>query len=114
MLNLVVALRLWASEWAHSAVKFFYDNWAVVQVVKTGKTRDAFLGDGSRIIWLLMATYDIDLQIEHIVGKKNIYAYALSQFYSSKHINSDLLQYFRDNFHWNEIPDLFLSLDLHV
>ena len=70
MLNIVVALRLWASEWAHSAVKFFCDNWAAVQVVKTGKTKDAFLGACSRNIWLLIATYDIDLQIEHIMGKK--------------------------------------------
>ena len=114
MLNIVVALRLWASEWAHSAVKFFCDNWAVVQVVKTEKTKDAFLGACSRNIWLLMATYDTDLQIEHIRGKKNIYADALSRIYSSKHVNPDLLQYLRENFHWRKIPEQFLNLNLHI
>ena len=62
MLNIFDALR--------SALKFFCDNWAVVQVLKTGKTKNAFLGACSHNIWLLMDTYDIDLQIEHIVGKR--------------------------------------------
>ena len=114
MLNIVVALRLWAPEWAHSTVKFFCDNWAVVQVVKTGKTRDAFLGACSRNIWLLAATYDIALQIEHIMGKKNIYADALSRIYSDKPINPQLVQYLRNNFCWRQIPEQFLNLDLHV
>ena len=50
--------------------QFFCGNWAVVQVVKTGKTKDAFLGACSCNIWLLMATYDIDLQMQHIMGKR--------------------------------------------
>ena len=33
MLNLVIALKLWASQWSHSVVKFHCDNSAVVQVV---------------------------------------------------------------------------------
>ena len=62
MLNVVVDLRLWATEWAYSAVKLFCDNLAVVQVVQTRKTRDSFLAACIRNIWLLMATYDIDFR----------------------------------------------------
>ena len=99
---------------AHSTVKFFCDNWAVVQVVKTGKTRDAFLGVCSRNIWLLAATFDIALQIEHIMGKKNIYANALSRIYSDKPVNPQLVQHLTSNFSWRRIPEQFLNLDLHV
>ena len=35
MLNLLIALKLWAHEWSHSVVRFFCDNLAVVQVVQT-------------------------------------------------------------------------------
>ena len=102
MINIVVALRLCASEWANSAVKVFCDNWAVVQGVKCRKTRDAFLRVCSHNIWPLMVTCDTDLQLEQ------------SQIYSSKHINSDLLQYLRDNFHWRKTTEHFLNLDLYV
>ena len=54
MLNVVVALRLWATEWAHSAVKLFSDNLAVVQVVQTGNTRDSFLAASHGFSWLHM------------------------------------------------------------
>ena len=43
MLNLVIALKLWAAKWSHSVVKFYCDNSTVVQVVQTGKTRDGML-----------------------------------------------------------------------
>ena len=43
MLNLVIALKLWARDCAHSAVKFYCDNLDVVQVVHPGKTRDNML-----------------------------------------------------------------------
>ena len=90
MLNVVVALRLWATEWAHSAVKLFCDNLAVVQVGQTGKTRDSFLAACIRNIWLLMATYDIDLQVQHIAGSQNEAADLLSRIYLDKRINNSL------------------------
>ena len=68
MLNLVIALKLWARDWAHSAVKFYCDNLAVVQVVRTGKTRDNMLALCLRNIWLITASYDTDLHIDHIQG----------------------------------------------
>ena len=56
MLNLVIALKLWAKNWAHSTVKFYCDNSAVVQVVQTGRTRDNMLALCLRNIWLILAT----------------------------------------------------------
>ena len=42
MLNIVLALRTWGSYWQHKKIKIFCDNLAVVQVVKSSKTKDKF------------------------------------------------------------------------
>ena len=43
MLNVLIALRLWAEDWACSSVCFTVTYLAVVLVVNSGKTRDGFL-----------------------------------------------------------------------
>ena len=40
MLNILIALRVWADQWAHKEVLFHCDNWAVVQVIQTSRTKD--------------------------------------------------------------------------
>ena len=114
MLNVVVALRLWATEWAHSAVKLFCDNLAVVQVVQSSKTKDSFLAACIRNIWLLLATYDIDLQVQHIAGSKNDVADLLSRIHSDKPINNSLFQHLQNNYQWRRIPEQYLSRLLHI
>ena len=91
MLNLLIALKLWAHEWSHSVVRFFWDNLAMVQVVQTGKTRDNMLSLCLRNIWLITATHDIDLHIEHIQGRSNKIADLLSRLYSPKPVDTELL-----------------------
>ena len=56
MFNIVIALMLWAKFRAHSYVRIYCDNMAVVQEVKTSKTRDRFLAACVRNIWFLSAT----------------------------------------------------------
>ena len=114
MLNVVVALRLWATDWAHSAVKLFCDNLAVVQVVQTSKTKDSFLAACIRNVWLLMATYDIDLQVQLIAGSKNDIDDLLSRIYSDKPINNSLFQHLQNNYQWRRIPEQYLNLLLHI
>ena len=92
MLNLVIALKLWARDWVHSAVKFYCDNPAVVQVVRTGKTRDNMLTRCLRNIWLITASHDTDLQIDHIQGRANKIADLLSRIYSPKTVNLKFLK----------------------
>ena len=43
MLNTVLALRTWGSHWRHKKIKIFCDNLAVIQVVRSSKTKDKFL-----------------------------------------------------------------------
>ena len=93
MLNLVIALKLWARDWAHSTVRFFCDNLAVVQVVRTGKTRDDMLALCLKNIWLITASHDVDLHIDHIQGRANVVADLLSRIHSPKAVDSKLFEH---------------------
>ena len=114
MFNIVIALRLWAKFWAHSYVRIYCDNMAVVQVVRTSKTRDRFLAACVRNIWFLSATWDIKLDINHIPGKHNTIADLLSRLYSPDPVNSKLLQYLHTNYIWDSIPLSFFNIDMNI
>ena len=111
MLNIVIALRTWGTFWQHGSISIRCDNLAVVQVVKTGKTRDSFLALCIRNIWFLTATYDIDLIISHIPGTGNKIADTLSRLYSDKPVNSDTLCDLEKNYIWDTIPPHYFDLD---
>ena len=114
MINVLIALRVWAPLWAQSTVKFSCDNLAVVQVVTSGKTKDSFLNACLRNIWLVTATHDINLLIEHIEGKKNIIADSLSRIFSQKGISDNMYHHLSHNFTWDKVPIHFFDLNLHI
>ena len=58
MLNVIVALKVWAKLWLDKKVKIHYDNQAVVEVLTTGKTKDSFLATCARNIWLIITAYN--------------------------------------------------------
>ena len=64
-------------------------------MVKTGKSKDPFLALYIRNIWLLTASYDIDLDIAHIPRRCNIIADTLSRIYSDKTVHNDILAMLR-------------------
>ena len=97
MMNIVVALRVWGKMF-HSSISVKCDNLGVVQVVRTGKTKDSFLASCIRNVWLLAAAYDIELHIDHIPGHKNIIADTLSRIYSDRRVNSHILADLELNF----------------
>ena len=113
MLNFVISLKVWGPFWKHSAITIFCDNMSVVQVVSSGKTRDKFLALCIRNIWLLAACYDIDLEVKHIVGKKNEVVDALSRIYSDKPVRHEILQCLTQ-FIWEEVPLQAFDLDFYV
>ena len=114
MINVLIALRLWAKWWAHSAVLVHCDNLAVVQVVSSGKTRNNFLSVCIRNLWLITASHDIQLTLKHVQGKKNILADSLSRIYSTKGISQTLFDYLAENCHWERIPQQYFNLDLWI
>ena len=61
--------------------KLYCDNMAVVEVIRSGKTRDSFLAICARNIWLITAYYfNIKLHVIHVPGKANDIADFLSRW----------------------------------
>ena len=114
MLNIVVALQAWGNYWRHRALQVNCDNLGVVQLVKTGKTKDPFQALCIRNIWLLTASYDIDLDISHIPGRYNIIADTLARIYSDKTEHNDVLAMLMANYIWERIPASHFNLETHL
>ena len=83
MLNILVALRVWAKQWATKTISVKCDNQAVVTILQSGKTRDPLLAAICRNISMETAKADIRLRTIHIPGKINIIADSLSRFHMS-------------------------------
>ena len=79
MLNVVVALKVWANIWSNKRIKINCDNLAVVEILKSGKTRDPFLATCARNVWLITAMLNIDNIIIHVPGVSNHVADLLSR-----------------------------------
>ena len=84
MLNVVVALKVWASAWSDRTIDIKCDNLAVVEVLTSGKTKDTFLATCARNIWLLCAIFNINIRVHHIPGKSNNIADLLSRWNVTK------------------------------
>ena len=114
MLNILVALRKWKHFWLHSTLKIFCGNKAVVKVVESGKTKDSYLAACIRNIWLLTATYDINLSVQHIQGAHNVIADCLSRLYSHKPTDLHLLKILQDNYIWDKVLTEDFKLDFSI
>ena len=114
MLNVVIALRLWGGHWRNMRIAIFCDNYSVVQVIMSSKTKDPFLALCIRNIWLLTAYNDIELMVCHIPGINNAIADTLSRIYSPKSVDNKVLQDLLDNYQWECIPWSYFDLSLHI
>ena len=65
-------------------IRFHIDNQAVVYSLKFRKIKDKILQSIVRTIWLLSASYDIQLHYSHIPSILNKEADALQEFLSSQ------------------------------
>ena len=83
IVNILLAMRLFANLWATKNILIRCDNQAVVMVLKSGKTCDAFLAASARNIWYVRAIHDIEVQYTHISGASNQVADTLSRWQGS-------------------------------
>ena len=60
MLN-VIALRLFAAAWQHKSICVHIDNKAAVFSLQRGKIKNEFMQAIARSVWLIAASYDINL-----------------------------------------------------
>ena len=84
MVNIVVALKIWATQWNNKKLLIKCDNMAVVEVLTSGRTRDNILAACARNVWLLSNMFNISIHIEHIPGKQNVVADLLSRYQLDK------------------------------
>ena len=84
MLNVMVALRVFAHAWRGKHVEFHIDNLAVVFSLQFSRMKDQILQAIVRTIWLLAATHDIQLSYSHIPGIQNKEADALSRVFQNR------------------------------
>ena len=83
MINLLLALHLWGTQWQHKRILLKCDNMAVVDVLNTGRSRDSHLCAIARNILITCANLDIEAKFVHIPGKKNVVADVLSRWRGS-------------------------------
>ena len=99
MINIFVALKVWAYQWKDRKVRVKCDNMAVVKVLTSEKTKDATLGACAHNIWLLSALFNISKHTEHISGKSNVIGDLLSRYKFNKQ-SLDLLRAYVPNVSW--------------
>ena len=78
ILAIIVSLRLWASQLKGHCLLIQSDNETCVQVINSRHSVSPLLQQCLRILWLICATHDLDLQAEHIPGFLNPCADLLS------------------------------------
>ena len=112
LLNIVVALKVLCSQWAGHRVRIWSDNTNACLAVQTGRSRDYFIQDCVREIFLYSAAADIELHVLHRPGVQLCRADALSRAHTAQH--------FRDWISHDPVlsaaqriavPDVFFELD---
>ena len=83
MLNIVIAIKLWAPKLQGHVVRVRCDNAAAVSVLQTGRGRASFLLSCAREIWRYTAEYKFQIQVSHVPGEQNTLADALSRHHLS-------------------------------
>ena len=79
LLPLVVAAALWGRAWHGTRVQFISDNQAVVGVLNTRSARDPQLMHLLRCLFFFQALFRFELRAEHVPGRQNAAADALSR-----------------------------------
>ena len=110
MVNILLAVRLFQAHWASRKVLIKCDNEAVVSVLRSGKTKDPYLGACARNIWYVCALADIDVQYVHIRGLNNRVADLLSRWSGSGKDSIELQMYVKNPV-WVPVNMNFLDID---
>ena len=113
MINILVAIRIFSKIWSKKHVLVKCDNQAVVTVLTSGKTRDAFLAACARNIWLALGQNDTDASYVHVLGKNNQVADLLSRWQNT--VNQQLLLgTLVQNPIWLKTDEALLQIDCEI
>ena len=84
LLNIVVAIKVWADKWRGKKVKVHCDNSNACLAMQTGRSRDNFVQKCVRVIFLFAGRYDMDVTVVHIPGRLLVRADALSRMHTEQ------------------------------
>ena len=79
LVPVVVAAAIWGPLWYQKCVQFRSDNMAVVEVLRSGSTRDPLLMHLIRCLVFYAVVYHFDFVTEHIPGVHNVAADSISR-----------------------------------
>ena len=85
ILNVVVALKIWAPCRANKSIQIMCDNMAMVEVLSSGRARDSIMATCARNVWLLAAMFNVNIIVSHIRGWDNSIADLLSRWHLTVH-----------------------------
>ena len=112
MINVLVSIRLWCTYFAHKKVLLKCDNMACVSVLNSGKTKDSVLSAIARNVQMILAEFDITLNVIHVMGKHNVIADVLSRWSLNQDVQrlTEVIQ----NPCWINVPHNILSIDWDI
>ena len=84
-INIAVALQTFVGESNRGkCVKVLCDNMATVHVLQSGKGKNLAILEAARAAWMVQAIYQVTIYYEHISGRLNVLADALSRAHISE------------------------------
>ena len=113
MLNNLVAIRVWAKQWANKKIQLKCDNQAVVSLLNSGKTQDLTLAAMARNINMFLVVEDIELQVIHILGSDNKIADLLSRWSIASNLEAKLQDLIKNPW-WLTLSSDILNLDWSI
>ena len=77
---IVIAAILWGKYWSAKRIKFYCANLGTVQIIRKGRSKVNYINQLMRRLTWCSVKYNICLYAEHLPGKSNVIADALSRF----------------------------------
>ena len=84
LLNIVVAVKMWGPQWRGHSLEVKCDNMNACLALQSGRSRDSFIQHCVRELFVLTASWDIELRVRHWPGKDMIRADALSRMHADR------------------------------
>lgn len=79
LLPIVISCAVWGPQWCCKLVLNQCDNMAVVDIMKAQRSKDPTIMHLLRCLHFICAYWEIELRVEHIPGKMNVVADAVSR-----------------------------------
>ena len=81
---IVIACFLWGEQWNKKRILFHCDNMATVQILNKGRSKTSIINKLMKMLTWLAAKYNFTVHAEHVPGKLNGIADAISRFQMKK------------------------------